>query len=99
MELEYEPTLESAHVRFSSQDAVVQALMRLEICRGAAVPVWPPRPLPGPDWVWVFVSPVREGWVSRARAREVYGVEVDETGEVVVETTRERRAGMAEVGQ
>ena len=64
MELEYEPTLESAHVRFSSQDAVVQALLRLGICRGAAVPVWPPRPLPGPDWVWVFVSPVREGWVS-----------------------------------
>jgi N-methylhydantoinase B len=34
---------------------------------------------------------VREGWVSRERAREVYGVEVDERGEVVVEATRERR--------
>jgi hypothetical protein len=39
---------------------------------------------------------VREGWVSRARAREVYGVEVDEGGKVVVEATRERRAGIGE---
>ena len=39
---------------------------------------------------------VREGWVSRERAREVYGVAVDERGEVVVAATRERRAEMAE---
>lgn len=64
MELEYEPTLESAHIRYSSQEAVVQALLRLGVCRGAPIAVWPPRPLPGPDWAWVFVSPVREGWVS-----------------------------------
>jgi hypothetical protein len=64
MELEYEPTLECAHVRFSSQEAVVQALLRLGVCRGAALAVWPPKPLPGPDWAWVFLSPVRDGWVS-----------------------------------
>jgi N-methylhydantoinase B len=40
---------------------------------------------------------VREGWVSRERAREVYGVEVYERGELV-EATRERRAGIASVG-
>ncbi len=39
---------------------------------------------------------VREGWVSRERALEVYGVEVDERGEVMVEATRERRAGIVE---
>ena len=39
---------------------------------------------------------VREGWVSRERAKEVYGVQVDERGEVAVEATQERRARMEE---
>lgn len=38
---------------------------------------------------------VREGWVSRERAREVYGVEVDERGEVMAQATLERRVGQA----
>ena len=35
---------------------------------------------------------VREGWITRARAREVYGVEIDERGRVSDTATAERRA-------
>ena len=41
---------------------------------------------------------VREGWVSRERARDVYGVELDAAGAVLADATRQRRAGMAEAG-
>jgi hypothetical protein len=39
---------------------------------------------------------VREGWISRERAREVYGVAVYEQGEVAVAATGEARARLAE---
>ena len=39
---------------------------------------------------------VREGWVSRGRAAEVYGVELDETDTVVADATGARRARLAE---
>ena len=39
---------------------------------------------------------VREGWVSRERAADVYGVELDATGAVLAEATRTRRAQLAE---
>jgi hypothetical protein len=49
-----------AHVRYPSQEGVIDALVRLGVGRGAPVPVWPPRRLP----YGLFVSPVRDGWVS-----------------------------------
>lgn len=39
---------------------------------------------------------VREGWVSRERAADVYGVELDAAGAVLAEATRIRRAQLAE---
>ena len=39
---------------------------------------------------------VREGWVSRERAREVYGVALDEAGAVAEDATRALRARLAE---
>ena len=50
----------SAHVRYGSREAVIDALVRLGVARGAPVSVWPPRRLP----YGLFVSPVRNGWVS-----------------------------------
>lgn len=50
----------SAHVRYGSRDAVVDALVRLGVGHGAPVPVWPPRRLP----YGLMISPVRNGWVS-----------------------------------
>jgi len=50
----------SAHVRYGSQEAVAAALLRMEVACGAAVPVWPPKPLPA----GLFISSVRNGWVS-----------------------------------
>jgi N-methylhydantoinase B len=37
---------------------------------------------------------VAEGWVSRARAREVYGVVLDDRGAVDVVATAQRRAAL-----
>ncbi|MFZ1429919.1 MAG: hypothetical protein WAS21_24505, partial [Geminicoccaceae bacterium] len=39
---------------------------------------------------------VREGWVSRERAADVYGVELDAAGAVLDGATRLRRAKLAE---
>ncbi|MBM3457371.1 MAG: hypothetical protein FJX77_02380, partial [Armatimonadetes bacterium] len=50
----------SGHVRFPDAEGVAAALLRLEVVRGAALPVWPPRPLPH----GLFLSPERQGWVS-----------------------------------
>jgi hypothetical protein len=50
----------SGHVKYPSRDTVADALVRLGVARGAPVPVWPPRRLPH----GLFVSPVRNGWVS-----------------------------------
>ncbi len=53
-------TIASAHVRFDSRETLVDALFRMGLARGAAVPTWPPRRLPH----GIFVSPVRNGWIS-----------------------------------
>ncbi len=50
----------SAHVKYGSREAVVDALVRLGVGRGSPVPVWPPHKLP----YGMYVSPVRNGWVS-----------------------------------
>lgn len=50
----------SAHVRGASREEVIRALVRLGVGTGEPVPVWPPRPLP----YGIFLSPVRNGWVS-----------------------------------
>lgn len=50
----------SVHVRCTDAGAVAQALLRLGVGRGKPVPVWPPHPLPH----GLFLSPVRQGWVS-----------------------------------
>jgi hypothetical protein len=50
----------AAHLRFASREAVIDALSRLGVASGSTVPVWPPRRLP----FGLFVSPVRNGWVS-----------------------------------
>ena len=50
----------SAHVRYESQEAVIDALARQSLVRGTPVPVWPARRLP----YGMFVSPVRNGWIS-----------------------------------
>jgi hypothetical protein len=63
-DVDYETTLLSAHVKYGARETVVDALVRLEVGRGVPIPVWPPRPLPGPSWSWLFISPVRNGWVS-----------------------------------
>lgn len=60
MSLAPEASVLSAHVRFASRQAVEEALLRLDVAFGAAVPVWPPRRLP----FGIYVSPVRNGWVS-----------------------------------
>ena len=54
------PESVSGHLRFADRDAVVQAIFRLGLSRGAPVPVWPPARLPR----GIFVSPPRNGWVS-----------------------------------
>jgi hypothetical protein len=48
------------HVRFDSQEAVIEALLRLGLGVGHPISVHPPRRLPE----GLFVSPVRNGWVS-----------------------------------
>lgn len=53
-------TIASGHVRFASRDAVIDALFRMGIARGACVTVWPPRRLPH----GLFISPARGGWIS-----------------------------------
>ena len=60
MSLAIEASALSAHVRFPSRDAVAEALARLDLVKGAPVPVWPPRRLP----FGLYVSPERNGWVS-----------------------------------
>ncbi|MFN3650424.1 MAG: hypothetical protein ACK47B_12675 [Armatimonadota bacterium] len=50
----------SAHVRYPSRVAVVEALVRLQVGQGVPVPVWPPRRLPH----GLLISEVRDGWVS-----------------------------------
>jgi hypothetical protein len=55
-----ETSTASAHVKYGSQETVVEALVRLGVGRGGAVPVWPPKRLPYGLWI----SPVRNGWVS-----------------------------------
>jgi hypothetical protein len=55
-----EEAVRSAHVRYASQDAVADALLRMGVGFGAAAPVWPPRRLP----YGLFLSGVRNGWVS-----------------------------------
>jgi hypothetical protein len=50
----------SAHLRFDSREIVADTLGRMGIATGTALPVYPPRRLPP----GLFVSPVRNGWVS-----------------------------------
>jgi hypothetical protein len=50
----------SVHVRYASLTSLVDAVARLGIARNAPVAVWPPRRLP----YGLFVSPVRNGWIS-----------------------------------
>lgn len=50
----------SVHLRYGSRDRVVDALVTLGVSCGGPIAVWPPRPLPH----GLFVSPVRNGWVS-----------------------------------
>jgi hypothetical protein len=47
-------------VKYGSREAVVDALVRLGVGRGSPAPVWPPCKLP----YGLFVSPLRNGWVS-----------------------------------
>src|SRR4051812_45246806 len=63
-ELAVQVSVLSAHVKYGSREAVIDALVHLGVRRGAPLPVWPPRKLPGALWAWVFVSPERNGWVS-----------------------------------
>lgn len=60
MSLAIEASALSAHVRFPSRDAVVDALNRLNVVQGAPVSVWPPRQLP----FGLYVSGERNGWIS-----------------------------------
>lgn len=52
--------LQCGHVRFDDRELVLSALARLGVGTGVTCPVWPPRALPP----GLFVSPVRNGWVS-----------------------------------
>lgn len=50
----------SAHLRYSARDSLMDALVSLGVARGVPIPVWPPRRLPP----GLFISPVRNGWIS-----------------------------------
>jgi hypothetical protein len=50
----------SAHLRYGARDSLVDALINLGVGRGVPIAVWPPRRLPQ----GLFVSPVRNGWIS-----------------------------------
>jgi len=53
-------SLMSVHLRYAARESLVDAIARLGVARAAPVPVWPPRRLP----YGLFVSPVRNGWIS-----------------------------------